>query len=174
MNKRGVTLIELLGAIVLMGIIASLTALFISVISNANRDIALNSRANTEGLIIISALDTKLREFKATDYSLCAASNCITLENHFDYVLDTITTSLILQEHVPPLTLEIELLNSQLYIDGVLQVPNGFTLDASSAITITETAGLVQILIQINLLAPTGEVFHFSTSNSFEIQAVPA
>ena len=59
MSKRGLTLVELLAAIVLFGMIASLSAIMISTITKSNARIVEQSRVNSETTLLVAYLGSR-------------------------------------------------------------------------------------------------------------------
>jgi len=171
MNKKGVTLVELLGALAIFGLVMGLMASFLSLINGATDRINTTTRANTEGLLIIKTLETRMRNFTATDYSDCG-TDCVTMEQHFDYVI--VGDDLVLDVFASPSTLEIGIAANQLLIDSIPYVPQGFTINDGSTLTVFESNSLVTILIVIVLESDDGQLFSFTATHSFTLQAIPA
>jgi hypothetical protein len=75
--KRGVTLVELLGSIVLMSIVATLLGLFISTFSRALNQIYDYNSINSKGLLVTYQLFNELNQVGPEQVSLnCAGSTC--------------------------------------------------------------------------------------------------
>lgn len=90
LNRKGVTLVELLGAIVISSIGISLVAMAITLIVRATNDTMMNNRANTTGMIISQSLKHVLDDFIATDIRTCDAtptSDCFILQKYYERTL---------------------------------------------------------------------------------------
>jgi len=175
MNKKGLTLVELLGAVVIFGISISLIALLLSVIFNANDKILEQSRANTEGTIVIAHLEDLMRSFAVTDYSTCVDNpNCVTLESHYTYELSGDSSSIILVTHTPPNTLQISILNNQLYINGLVHEIRNFEIHSDSYIEKTTVNNQLKLKIVIILYINEGKTYTFTSNQTFDLSDVPA
>ena len=136
MRKSGLALVELLGAVIIFGLVLSLSAMILSTITKANARIVEQSQANTEMTLLTSLLDDTYQDFGATNYIPCVGiTNCIILINAFEYVVDLENETINLVVHNPELELNISLLNNRLYIDNELITINHFTLATDSTLT---------------------------------------
>jgi hypothetical protein len=136
MRKSGLALVELLGAVVIFGLILSLSAMILSTITKANARIVEQSQANTEMTLLTSLLDDTYQDFGATNYVPCiGATNCIVFINAFEYVVNLENETIDLVVHNPALQLQLSLENNRLYIDNTLININHFTLASDSTIT---------------------------------------
>lgn len=91
LNRRGLTLIELLGAIVISGVGVALLASVMTLIVRATEDTIINNRANSTGMIIMTRFETQMDSFVATDITTCsgvATTACFVLEKHYERTLD--------------------------------------------------------------------------------------
>jgi prepilin-type N-terminal cleavage/methylation domain-containing protein len=90
MNKRGVTLVELLAALVLFGIVVALVSSILTLITRANKDIQIQTLANSEGNYLKAVIDNELRDYHVTSVESCSTNTtrCIILksDNQFEYV----------------------------------------------------------------------------------------
>ncbi|MCR3906538.1 MAG: hypothetical protein NUK62_05900 [Tenericutes bacterium] len=174
MDKRGLGLLELLGAIIIFGLMVSMLSVLISFIINASDKISEKSRANTEGMYLISTIDSKFRDFGATDYQICDDGvDCIIIESHFQYVLNEDTQSIDLETYDPALKLEFEIIDGGLYIDGIQVMLRGFTLHEESSIETTVLTNTVRIKFYFVLVSDDLSTYAFTVTKSFEIQEIP-
>jgi Tfp pilus assembly protein PilE len=174
MNKKGLTLVELLGAVVIFGISISLIALLLSVIFNANDKILEQSRANTEGTIVIAHLEDLMRSFAVTDYSTCVGNtNCVILESHYSYELSGDSTSIVLVTHTPPMTLQISIENNELYINGIIREIRNFQIHSDSYIEKTTINNQLKLKIVLILYANEGKTYTFTSNQTFDLSEVP-
>lgn len=175
MNKKGLSLVELLGAIVIFGISMSLIALVLSVIFNANERILEQSRANTEGTIVIAHLEDLMRNFATTDYSTCVENtNCVILESHYTYELSEDLSSIVLVTHNPPMTLKIEILEGDLLINDVAHEIRNFQFHPDSYIESTTLDNTLNLKIVIILYITEDKTYTFTSNQVFELSEVPA
>jgi len=94
MDKKGITLVELLAALVLFAILTALVSTILTTIIRANKDIQISTQANSIGNYLIIVLESELSEFEP-DTSIppsCTETTCI-LNSSFRYVLiDNVVT----------------------------------------------------------------------------------
>ena len=173
MNKKGVTLIELLGAIVIFGIALSLIAMILQTIGNATERIDLNTQATYEGNTLITKLEKEMQDFGPTNYRACVSGDCIILENHYDFEVDLINETIIPVPHDPILEKEISIGNGKIWIDGDELIINNFTLGASSSVDYTINLDLVVVTIQIVLVDTNGKDYEFIANYQFTISDMP-
>lgn len=175
MNKKGISLVELLGAVVIFGISISLIALVLSVIFNANERILEQSQANTEGTIVIAHLENLMRQFSTTDYSTCVENtNCVILESHYTYELSGDSSSIVLVTHTPPNTLEISIIEGNLYINGVIHEIRNFQIHQDSYIEQTTVGNQLELKIVLILYMSEDKTYTFTTNQTFVLSDVPA
>lgn len=175
MNKKGITLVELLGAVVIFGITISLVAVLISVIFNANDRILEQSRANTEGTIVIAHIEDLMRNFATTDYSTCVGNaDCVILESHYTYELSGDSSSIVLVTHTPPNTLEFRITNNELYINGVIHEIRNFEIHEDSYIESTTVNNKLELKIVLILYITESKTYTFTSNQTFILSDVPA
>lgn len=152
MSKRGLTLVELLAAIVLFGMIASLSAIMISTITKSNARIVEQSRVNSETTLLVAYLDHEIQSFSATTYTSCVESNCFIFVKEFDYVpnLENGTINLVIFN--PKQEFKIELVNFELIINGINYNLEYFSIDASSSISYTVSGDEITYTIDLILV----------------------
>lgn len=174
MNKRGVSLIELLAGIIIFGLAMSLIAVVISLINNASDRIEINTLANKEALFLDRELKDAILEFGPTTYSTCGGQDCIVLEKEFAYEFDPVLEEIVLNIYNPELTHKIEMKNGVFSINDTPVVFENFTLGSNSNIDVLENLNQAYLVITIELIASTGKVFTFTTSYSFAMLTIPA
>ncbi|MBN2300513.1 MAG: type II secretion system protein [Acholeplasmataceae bacterium] len=173
MNKKGVTLIEMLAAIVIFSLALSLAATVISLINNASARIEINSQANYQGLLIDRQLKDAILDFAPTNYSNCGGQNCYVLEKEFTYEFDANLGQIVLTTYSPALTHQLNINNGEILINNVPLVIDDFTLGDNSDIDILQNGTQVYLTITYELIATSGKAFTFTTSYSFAILAIP-
>ncbi len=175
MSKKGVSLVELLGAIVIFGLVASLVALFLSVFLRANERISINARANQEGQLVVEILEEQMQNLSPTAYSSCGLNDCLVLDKEFAYEFDPIQEDVVLVTFSPALSLRLEIDSKNiLKIDGTAYAFNDFTLGALSSIVFTENSGMLYVIIDLYLESADLEQFNFIATYSYSLESVPA
>jgi len=174
MNKKGVTLVELLGATLIFGLVISLLASVFVLITKATESIKIESKANSIGMFVVRTLEEEMLDFDPKDYSTCGPTNCLTLESTFTYSFDENLGDFVLTVHNPIQVLQIEITAYPvLLINGVVYDFDEFVLLNTSSITISESGTNVSIVIKIDLQATNGKIYHFTANHLFKIQPIP-
>jgi len=174
MNKKGVTIIEMLGAIVIFGLALSLIAMILQTIGAATERITLNTKATYEGNQIVRNLELEIQQFAPTNYRSCGFGDCIILESHYYYDIDLINGTITPTVYDPFLEKSISIDNGKIWIDGQELVINYFTLGALSSVTYTLDVNLLEITINIYLVDEHGKENQFVATYSFTISEIPA
>ena len=173
MNKKGLTIIELLAALIIFGLVASLVGLLISTFKNASSSINEEGKANIEATLLIENVRTELNEFNPTNYSECGSENCIILEKHFAYTYSDENNGIILDLYDPPLEYRLEYINPNLLLDGNIYEPDYFTLGDDFSINyIIGVNNTVTIHLDFTLVKDENS-YEFSMSYTFEIETIP-
>lgn len=172
MHKRGMTMVELLGAIVLFGIILSLSAVMISVITNANAKVVEQSRANTEGTLLTALIDREIREFGPTNYATCVETDCIVLVKAFEYVPDLDLGTIDLIVYDPVQTLKIEVSSTQLLINDEAQNIAHFTVDPTSSLMYSINGSILTYNITI-IFVGDHDQYTFHYHKTLELLDIP-
>lgn len=130
MNKKGVTLVELLGAIALfsmvLGLIASITFM---ILTQSNR-VTQHSLANSKAILIKETLQTKLDQLSINETESCASANCYVFISNFEYLVEE--GEIIKETFLEPKTLRIEINSTRLLINEVVFNTDSFTLSSAS------------------------------------------
>lgn len=173
MRHRGITIVELLGAIVLFGIIASISAMMISTITKANAKIVEQSRANTEITLLTAYLDDQYQNLGATNYTPCVGeSNCIILIKAFEYVPNLVSGTIDLVVYDPVVTLTIKIQNQELLLDDTTYDINYFQIDNSSSLSYTLDG--TNLILEIDLtLIGEHDTYQFHYQKTLVIESVP-
>lgn len=173
MNKKGVTIIEMLGAIVIFGLALSLIAMILQTIGAATERITLNTKATYEGNQIVRDLELEIQKFAPTNYRSCGFGDCIILESHYYYYFDLDNETITPIAHDPFLEKSISIDNEKIWIDGEELVINYFMLGALSSIDYTLDANLLEITINIYLVDEHEKEYQFVATYSFTISEIP-
>lgn len=173
MNRKGVSIIEALAAIVILGLITSLTAVLLRTISIANQAISEEAKANIEATKLISYLNNFYEEYNPTDYLECSTSNCVILIKSFEYSYNSETSLVELITYDPILETVIEFTNNTLIIDNTNYNLEYFSFDDGFLITTTiNDKNKITIKIDFTLVSEN-TTFSFSTSHTFDKQIIP-
>jgi len=172
MNKRGVTIIELLASIIIFSLMISLVAIIMSLINSESDRIEINSLANAEGLFLDRELKDAILEFGPTEYITCG-TDCIIFQKEFTYEFDPILENIVLTTYSPALTHRIQISNGQILVDNIPVVIDYFTLGSGSKIELVENLTQAYFIMTVELVAENGKTFTFSTSYSFAMQTIP-
>lgn len=173
MNKRGVSLIELLGAIIIFSIAISLAALILKFFIKANNRITIDSQANYEGNLVIRRIEEKVRELEPTTFSTCPGV-CFTLSKEFSYELNPSTEVVELVIYSTSLDYSIEIDNQVLYLDSEPYVFDNFTLGAESYVDISQVGSYDYLDLKIVLESNEGYLYEFLLNYSFEDLVIPS
>ncbi len=173
MRHRGITIVELLGAIILFGIIASISAMMISTITKANARIVEQSRANAEMTLLTAYLDDQYQNLGATNYVPCVGeSNCITLIKAFEYFPNLVNGTIDLVVYDPVVTLTIKVQNQELLLDDATYDMNYFEIDNSS--TLSYTLDGTSLILEIDLsLIGEHATYQFHYQKTLVLESVP-
>jgi type II secretory pathway pseudopilin PulG len=177
MCKRhdGVSLPELLGALVIFGLISALLGSITYVMVNAVNRIALAEKANAQALLVTGRLEQAMADAGGTAYAACVGvTDCVILENHYEYVYDALNDEIDLVVHAPALETTVSEHDGALWIDGVAIDAGDFTIAAATTLTVTDVAGAVTVTVAYVLVAPDGRTFAFNASYDFTTSDIPA
>jgi type II secretory pathway pseudopilin PulG len=172
MNKKGLTLVELLGALVLFGMIASLSAVMISTIMKSNARIVEQSRAHNEKMLLTAYLDQTIQTFNPTNYTSCTDPNCLILIKEFDYIANLETGTINLVIFNPERQFKIELINQELHIDLITYNLQYFTIDPNSSITSSLSGSILNYSIDLVFIGEY-DTYSYSYSNSLQTESIP-
>lgn len=158
----GVTIVELLGAIVIFSIASSIIALTVSFIINANKDIIENGQANTTGTLIIREIEQEISEIYITDFAYTLDQKLI-LYSDFEYIYNDNIGDIELINHDPRLELTILIENNQLFINNENIDLSGFSIHETSRIDMIEDIDSIQFIITI-VLSSENNLYTFKTN----------
>ncbi len=162
-KHRGMSMVELLGAIVIFSIATSIIAMTISFIVKGNRDIIEQGQANTTGVLIIKQIENKIQSLNITDYDLIA-NNDLSLYSDYEYVFDEVANDVVLITHTPPLSMTLIYLNGDILLNGNMLDLSQFSLDSSSKIEIITDPKTASLIITVVLSSEQGKLYVFKTN----------
>jgi len=173
MDKKGFTLVELLAALVLFGIVAALVSTILTTIIRANKDIQISTQANSEGNYIVTIIENELTKFELTDEPTSCGSNCILLISSERYIFEGGSVVLDTTEH----SLQISFISNSIQITKIengivvknLNYPlNYFILGPESSIGWTASLYSYRAQITIELIDEYGKSYIFLVSQIYE------
>jgi len=170
MNRKGLTIVELLAALVIMGIVATIIGLLINSYQDANDTISESSKASLEASLLIQNIENDLDEFSPTDYTSCTSPECVTLTKSFEYIYNE--GQIILQTYDPVLSQNLIFENQQLSFGSITYDIDGFSLSNDTSINVSEFNGYLSIQIDFFLVSET-TTYPFTMTYSFAIEATP-
>lgn len=161
-KHRGITMVELLGAVAIFAIASSVIALTISFIITANKNIVETSQASTTGTLIIKQIENALNDLNITDYDLISSDE-IMLYSDYEYVFDEISEEIVLVTYDPRLELSI-LFNTNILVDSEILDLSQFSVDDTSKIEIITDATTSKLVITVVLVSDEGNLYTFKTN----------
>jgi prepilin-type N-terminal cleavage/methylation domain-containing protein len=172
-NKQGVTLIELLGALVVFGILITMSVMVIDYFIDANNRATVSAQANVEGLLAIRRTKNSIEDLEPTTFENCPGQNCLIVQKEYGYEYNEGTNSIDLVIYDTPEEYKIEISNDILYIDDVEYVFEGFELSSDSAISFVETDSILYITLTMYLTAGAEFTYEYVMTHSYELSDVP-
>ena len=175
-NRRGVTLPELLGAIVILAVVTSLLGAVAFAMIRAVDRIAVSQRAESTGLYLVDFLEDAMadRAPNAYDETCAGAGGCVVLIQEYAYAYDPADGSIDAVVHVPPLRTEISIHDGAVWIDGTPVDAGDFTIASDASLSVNDVLGSVTVTIAFSLLATDGRTFPFFAEYRFTVSEIPA
>lgn len=170
MNRRGITIVELLASLVIMTIVASLVAMIISTYRSVSQDITDESKANIESTLLFQSIRNDINSFSPTDYEACDVGDCIILVKSFEYIYVDGNISLNLFDPVE--TIRFQVVNQDIVFNGSVYNIEYFSIGQDTTLVYTISANTVEI--RLNLVLESAEnTYHFTMTHSYQIETVP-
>lgn len=158
-KNKGLTIVELLGAIVIFSIAASIIAMTVSFILNANKQIVENGQANTAGTLLIRQIENDVNDLFITRYNYVEDQSLV-LFSDYEFVFNEQTNEIERVDFQEPLQTSITFNGNQLLLNDEIYALTPFTLHQTSTITmVSDTRFVITIVI-----ASENEVYTFKTS----------
>jgi len=177
MNKKGITLVELLAAIVIFGMVSALVASILTTVLKANKEIQISSLANSEGNYLITLIENELQTFELTSSVLTYTSTSIELFSDQRNVLNA--SNIIVNDSTDQtITINLDLINNSFYlirIENSIQVKNinyqvnYFTLGSNSGITYTVYNNKLRVQITFDFIDEYGKSHIYLASHIFNL-----
>ena len=169
-KHSGITIVELLGAIVIFSITASMIAIAVSFIVNANKEIIENGKANATGTLIMRRIENEINDLSVTRYDDTVNQQLI-LYSDFEYIYDETLKDIDIIEHNPPIELILQFTQNDILLNGSILNLDGFDLDDSSKIEVGESANAESIQITVTIvLSSKSNMYRFQTTMEIFIQ----
>jgi len=172
-NKKGFTLVELLGAIVVFGILMTLSVMVIDYFMDANNRTNISSQANFEGLLAIRTIKNSMEDLELTSYDDCGGSDCLIVEKDYGYEYNEGTNSIDLIIYDTPLEYKIEIAADILYINDIEYVFEGFELTSDSDLFFEEIDSILYITLTLYLTAGEEFTYEYIMTYSYQLSDVP-
>ncbi|OHE40761.1 MAG: hypothetical protein A2Y16_06950 [Tenericutes bacterium GWF2_57_13] len=175
-NRRGVTLPELLGAIVILALVTSLLSAVAFAMVRAIDRIAVNESAETTGLSLISQLENAMEDARPNTYSqTCEGTGgCVVLIQEYIYEYDPVDGMIDPVIHASPIEKTLSIHDNAIWIDAAMVGTGVFTIGPASTLAVVDDAGTVTVTISFELLAADGRTFPFTAIYEFNESAIPA
>lgn len=173
MNKKGISLIEMLGALVIMGIAISMSAILINFFVRANNKITVSNRANYESVLFIQTMKNEFDALEPNEYDTCKKDACLILIEEYKYELNETTNELELVVLDNPIEVELKFENLNFYKDDVAYIFDGFTLSEDSELIFEEIDNVLYINFDFYLVSEDGDVFDYTMTYSYTISNIP-
>ncbi|MFA5007028.1 MAG: type II secretion system protein [Candidatus Izemoplasmatales bacterium] len=175
-NRRGVTLPELLGAIVILAIVTSLLGAVAFAMVRAIDRIAVNQSAEATGLYLVDYLEDAMadRAPNAYDDSCAGTGGCVVLIQEYAYAYDPVDGSIDAVVHVPPLETEFSIHDDAVWINGASVDAGDFTIGSDASLSVNDVLGSVTVTIAFSLVAADGRTFPFFAEYRFTVSEIPA
>jgi len=174
MNKKGISLIELMGALVIMGIAISISAILINFFVLANNKITTSNRANYESLLFIQTMKTEFDALEPNEYDTCRRDTCLILIEEYTYELNEISNELELVILDTPIEVELKFENLNFYKDDTAYIFDGFTLSENSELLFEETNNVLYINFDFYLVSEDGDIFDYTMTYSYPLSDIPS
>lgn len=164
-NRRGITLFELIGSLVLLGILVGLITTTIAILIRSSNESITESRVQSEGLLLVRSIESRINNFapNGIDSGGCLSENapadpaqCLRLIRIVD---DEVTS------------LEIYLFEGQIYVGENPILIRELLVNSFEIPTPEEVNNnvIVTTIIQLTHDVSDGPVFTFRTSNLFRL-----
>lgn len=166
MNKKGVTLVELIGAVVIFGLMISLVSIVIQFVLRANERIVEQSRATRIGTLLVEDIQDAFNDLNPTSYEMCG-TDCVELITAYGHVYNEVSGEIEYITHTPPLSYIFRIDNSILYLNQNAYNLSEFSLSDESQITTSLQINQLTITFHIVLLSETEKSYTYDTQKTY-------
>lgn len=161
-NKRGITLIELLGSLVLLGILVGLITTTVSIFIRTSSETLTETQIQSEGLLIVRTIESRINNLgpNSIDEDGCVSVNapteCIMLIREVDGVQSS---------------LELYLFEGNIFVgDNPIVVRNLIVTSFDVVHEIVNDNVILTTTIKLTLDPSDGRTFTFRSSNLFRLE----
>lgn len=169
-SKKGLTLVELLGAIVLFSITITLIATVLIQIQRASKSINSASNLNRQATLITREIENTLRNLPVDNAQICTTDGkCLLIEKKYDYLVNAVEGSIDVVELNPTISKIIAFELGEIRIDGVNILENHITLDDSSRIEVIQWTKQQTIRFFITITDESGTDYSFTIIHTYPI-----
>jgi len=169
-SKKGVTIVELLGAIVLFGITITLVTTVLIQIQAASKSIFTMSNLNRQATLITREIENTLRNLPVDNAQICTPDEkCLLVEKKYDYLVNAVEGSIDVIELNPPISKTISFEQGEIRIDGVNILADHITLNESSKIEIMQWTKQQTIRFFITITDKEGTEYSFTIIHTYPI-----
>jgi prepilin-type N-terminal cleavage/methylation domain-containing protein len=173
MSKKGVTIFEMLAALVIFAIIATLLSSLIRTMTIASERISEEAKANVQATLLIAKLNSYFDDFKPTDYSTdCEEDTCIVIIKSFEYYFNEVTNTITLEVFDPPVESIISFQNNNLFFDDLIYELDGFVFNDFSLDSSINDNNDITIRIDFTL-GSNDSSYNFSMTYSYDFLMIP-
>lgn len=175
LNNRGLTLIELIGALVLLGILVGLITTAVAIFLRTTNQTITDSHIQTEGLLVVRNIENRITTANPNGIKEDECFEGFSLEdNDFErFVLNCLTLIREVRDS-SPIELNIRITDEGISIDSsIIEARNLNLISNQSEIVVERT--LQNVVVNIKLVFELEEIednreFTFRSSNVFRLK----
>jgi len=169
-SKRGVTIVELLGAIVLFGITITLVTTVLIQIQAASKSIFSMSNLNRQATLITREIENTLRNLPVDNAQICSLDEkCLLIEKKYDYLVNAVEGSIDVIELSPTISKTITFEQGEILIDGVNILADFISLADQSRIEVLQWTKQQTIRFFITITDESGTDYSFTIIHTYPI-----
>ncbi|MFA7672607.1 MAG: hypothetical protein WCY62_01970 [Clostridia bacterium] len=169
-SKNGLTLVELLGAIVLLGITITLVSTVLIQIQTASKSIYSVSNLNRQATLITREIENTLRDMPVDHAQICTPDGkCLLVEKWYEYIINVSEDTIDLVVSDPPISKTITFEQGEIRIDGVNILPGSISLKEESVIDIIRWTKQETIRFSITIVDESGTEYSFNIIHTYPI-----
>jgi len=169
-NNRGVSLLDLLAAIVLFSILSLLIMNVIILVQQGRESIIDSEDITIQGMLITRQIENSIQDFEPTEVNTCVEQdNCIILTQSFYYEYNSVTGTLDFIEVNPVRNFTIYFNTDSIQLNDKTIDLSPYTITSTNIITITESTNAISIMFSFSLSDNYGNSAPFIASYSIPI-----
>ncbi len=165
-DNKGLTLIELVGALVIFGLLFGISAMALTMYIQTSRRTIMMQQIQTEGALLAATIEQRMNNFTPTDAETCEGDDpCIILVKQFEATVNGSVTWTTLD---PVETMTIIIAEGLIQVDDVTINPSDRLLDETSQIRFElKNNGDIVVTIELVYLLDNGEPIFFLSTTRF-------